>query len=68
MISKFEEFNKLFEELEKALTEKVHLYVIGGAVMLYYGLKIGTKDIDIVVDSIKEFTNVKKALKKRDTF
>ncbi|NQV09256.1 hypothetical protein HQ529_05375 [Candidatus Woesearchaeota archaeon] len=64
MILKFEELDKLFEELDKALTEKVHFYVIGGAVMLYHGLKIGTKDVDLVIDSSKEFTAVEKSLKK----
>ena len=37
--------DKLFEELDKALTDRVHFYIIGGAVMLYHGLKTGTKDI-----------------------
>ncbi|MFH1332659.1 MAG: DUF6036 family nucleotidyltransferase [archaeon] len=63
MILKFEELDRLFEELDKALTEKVQFYVIGGAVMLYHGLKAGTKDVDIVVDSPKEFTAVENALK-----
>ena len=66
MISKFEELNSLFEELDKSLTEKVHFYVIGGAVMLYYNLKTGTKDVDIIVDSSKEFRAVKDALKKME--
>ena len=64
MISKFEELDKLFEELDKALTEKVHFYIIGGAVMIYHGLKVGTKDVDIVIDSPKEFIAAKKTLKK----
>lgn len=64
MISKFEDFNKLFEEIDKKLTEKVHFYVIGGAVMLYHDLKVGTKDVDIVVDSPDEFRLIEKILKK----
>ena len=64
MISKFEQLNNLFEELEKTLDEKVDIYIIGGAVMLYYNVKPITKDVDIVVSSLKEFKAAEKALKK----
>ncbi|MBI4176079.1 MAG: hypothetical protein HY518_02665 [Candidatus Aenigmarchaeota archaeon] len=64
MISKFEELKNLFEEIDKSLAEKVNFHIIGGAVMLYHGLKTGTKDIDIVVDSPKEFSAAEKAFKK----
>ena len=63
MISTFEELEKLFAELDKALDEKIHCYIIGGAVMLYHGLKAATKDIDIVVNSQREFTAAEKTLK-----
>ena len=62
MISKFNDIKKLFKELDKELNQKVEIYIIGGAVMLYHGLKIGTKDIDLIVDSANEFNYVKKAL------
>lgn len=63
MIEKFRDFEKLFKEIDAALTKPVHFYVIGGAVMLYYNLKSATKDIDIVVDSLSEFQESEKLLK-----
>jgi len=48
----------------KALDDKVHFYIIGGAVMLYHNLKTATKDVDIVVDTQKEFIATEKTLKK----
>lgn len=63
MILKFEQLNILFEEIDKTLNSPVNFYIIGGAVMLYHGLKTGTKDIDIVVDTPKEFVETEKVLK-----
>lgn len=63
MISKFEQLDEVFNKLDKALSGKVHFHVIGGAVMLYHGLKTATKDIDVVVDRQKEFIATEKALK-----
>jgi len=64
MIFKFEQLDEVFSEIDNLLNEKVHFYVIGGAVMLYHGLKVGTKDVDIVVDSQKEFIAAEKAIRK----
>lgn len=63
MISKFSDLDKLFKEINENLKEKVHFYVIGGAVMLYHKLKTATKDVDMVVDSPEEFKAVEKLLK-----
>lgn len=63
MILNFDDLNKLFKEIDENLKEKVHFYVIGGAVMLYHNLKTSTKDIDIVVDSPEEFKAIEKLLK-----
>lgn len=63
MISNFDDLNKLFKEIADNLKEKVHFYVIGGAVMLYYQLKTSTKDVDIVVDSPEEFRAIERLLK-----
>ncbi len=63
MISRFEQLDEMFNKFDKKLQEKVHFYVIGGAVMLYHGLKVSTKDVDVVVDSRKEFIATEKALK-----
>jgi len=63
MISNFNDLNKLFKEIDDNLKEKVHFYVIGGAVMLYHKLKVSTKDVDIVVDSPEEFRAMERLLK-----
>ena len=63
MISKFDQLNELFADIDKNLTVKVHFHIIGGAVMVYHGLKPLTKDIDIVVDTQKEFIMAERALK-----
>ena len=63
MISKFEQMDEVFNALDSTLYEHVHFYVIGGAVMLYHGLKAGTKDVDIVVGSLMDFIATEKALK-----
>ncbi|HLD43615.1 MAG TPA: DUF6036 family nucleotidyltransferase [Candidatus Nanoarchaeia archaeon] len=63
MLSKFDQLDDVFNELDKTLHRKAHFYVIGGAVLLYHGLKISTKDVDIIVDSRKEFIATEKALK-----
>ena len=64
MISKFDELNELFKEIDQCLRNRVHFFIIGGAMLLYHGLKSITKDIDIVVDSAKEFSDVESVLKK----
>lgn len=64
MISDFKELNKLFEEIDKSLKDKVHFFVIEGAMLLYHGMKRATKDIDVIVDSQKEFITVENILKK----
>ncbi|MDD4877409.1 MAG: hypothetical protein PHO02_00040 [Candidatus Nanoarchaeia archaeon] len=64
MISRFEEINRLFEELDSALNRKISMFMIGGGVLLFYGLKPATKDIDIVVNTNEEFLECEKALKK----
>lgn len=64
MISRFDELTGLFGEIDQNLHGKVHFFVIGGAMLLYHGIKSATKDIDIVVDSAREFTEVENALRK----
>lgn len=62
MINEFKQIEKLFEELDKNMTEEITIFVIGGAVLLRQGLKPATKDIDLVVQTKKEFTNFQKIL------
>ncbi len=64
MISRFKDFEQLFIELNVKLDSKVNIYIIGGAVLLYRNLKPSTKDIDLVVNSKKEFLNLQSTLVK----
>jgi hypothetical protein len=52
-----------FERIDKALTGKTVMYVIGGAVMALRGLKTGTKDIDVVVETKKSAVELIEGLK-----
>jgi hypothetical protein len=44
------------------LRKKINVYVIGGAVLLEQGLKTATKDVDIIVESKKDFLAFQEAL------
>jgi uncharacterized nucleotidyltransferase DUF6036 len=50
------------ELVSEKLDRETTIYVAGGTVMAIRGLKEGTKDIDIVVDSVDDLTRVRKAL------
>ena len=66
MIENYKDYKKLFQEISKLVKIKLGMYVIGGAVLLYRDLKPATKDIDIVVRSIKEFDELYRVLKEMD--
>ncbi|MBU4492571.1 MAG: hypothetical protein KKD69_08935, partial [Euryarchaeota archaeon] len=54
-------------ELEKVgtvLTSPVTLYLLGGAAMIKYGLKAATKDIDVLLSTLKETEELIHALLK----
>jgi len=57
-----ESLEKLFEEIDSKLKESCRVYVTGGANMVLKGLKISTKDIDVLV-SRKDFEKLLKALR-----
>lgn len=63
MIDNFEEYNKLFNEINKSLKESINIHIIGGAALLFRGIKPSTKDIDIIVSSEQEFQSLIKSLK-----
>jgi len=65
MISNFKQIEELFNELDKVVKNKINIYTIGGAVLLYQGLKSATKDIDLVVNDKKELIEIENALMKR---
>jgi len=64
MISEFKQIEELFKELDKVVSNKINIYVIGGAVLLHQGLKSATKDIDLVVNERKELIEIENALMK----
>lgn len=64
MISKFEDIKNLFQEIDANLENKVNIYIIGGAALLFRGLKGSTKDIDIIVKSSEEKMHFENALNK----
>src|SRR3989338_4961042 len=64
MITNFKQIEELFKEIDKAMSNKIKIYTIGGAVLLEQGMKIATKDIDIVVETKKEFIELQHSLQK----
>jgi len=64
MISNFDEINELFKEINNSVSDKINIYVIGGAMLLYHGLKPATKDIDVIVFEKSEYTLFGNALTK----
>ena len=63
MISDFKQIESLFKEIDQYLKIKVHIYLIGGVVLLYQELKPATKDIDLVIVEKHEFIAFEQALK-----
>ena len=59
-----ERYPKLFEKIGKNLQRKTKAFLIGGENMRIKGLKVRTKDIDIVVENQKDFNSIKNALTK----
>ena len=64
MITRFQQIEELFKEINAVIYKKVHIYTIGGAVLLEQRLKTATKDIDLVVDTKDGFIEFQKALEK----
>lgn len=60
-VSSREDLIRIFEEIDSKLTERCRIYLTGGANMVLKGLKISTKDLDILV-SKEDFDRVLKAL------
>lgn len=65
-VTKIEQIYDAFEKIDKSINKKINIYMIGGGVLLYYNLKKGTKDIDIIVNSKDEYNKLIKTLEKQD--
>lgn len=63
MITDFSNIESLMKEIDSVLNNKIHIFTIGGAVLLYRGLKDATKDVDLIVNSHDEFFLLKNTLK-----
>ena len=60
MISDFKQIKEIFEETDQQLTSKIKIYIIGGAVLLYQGLKPATKDIDAILPNKESYNTILK--------
>lgn len=65
MISEFNQIKDLWRELDQTLNQSIHLYIIGGAVLVYQGLKPATKDIDLIISTKTTYHSFVNTLKKR---
>ena len=65
-ITDFTQISEAFEEIDQSITKNINVYLIGGAVLLYYDAKPGTKDIDLIVNSKEEYELLINTLKKND--
>ena len=64
MITNFKQIEVLFKEIDTVMHNKIKVYTIGGTVLLEQGLKVTTKDIDIVVATKNEFIELQHSLQK----
>lgn len=62
MISDFKQIQKFFEETNQQLTSNINIYIIGGIVLLYQGLKPATKDINVILPNKESYNAFLKAL------
>ena len=60
MISDFKQIKGIFEETDQQLTNNIEIYIIGGAVLLYQGLKPATKDIDVILPNKESYNTILK--------
>jgi len=64
MIKAFVDIEKLFQDIDLRLESGLHLFLIGGAVLFYQGLKPATKDIDAIVDGKRDFDALELCLRR----
>lgn len=62
MIQEKQEILDLFKQISEEVHEKVYIYLIGGAAMMFFERKDQTKDIDVVVTTNKEYRVMKKTM------
>jgi hypothetical protein len=60
MISDFKQIKGIFEETDQQLISNIKIYIIGGAVLFYQGLKPATKDIDMILPNKESYNTILK--------
>ena len=63
MTVSLKEQEELFKIIGEKMQKKIEAFVIGGSAMLYYGAKIATKDVDVVLNNKEERDILIKVLK-----
>jgi hypothetical protein len=58
MITDYSMVLEMFRELDAVIKEPVNIFMIGGGAMMRHGLKIRTKDIDIIVGTDEKYDAV----------
>jgi hypothetical protein len=53
---------KEFDKLDSTAKKGIGLYLIGGGAMAFYGLKVATKDIDIILTNQEDLNSLQAAL------
>jgi len=51
-----------FDKLDNTAKHSIALYLIGGGAMTFYGLKVATKDTDIIITNQKDLNSLQAAL------
>ena len=51
-----------FDKLDSIVKRSIALYLIGGGAMAFYGLKVATKDIDIILTNREDLNSLQTAL------
>lgn len=51
-----------FDKLDRIAKHCIALYLIGGGAMAFYGLKVATKDIDIILTNQEDLNSLQAAL------
>lgn len=62
LITKTQEIDEFFEELNKSLPSAIDVYMIGGGALMFLGAKVETKDIDLIVSTREECDILSKTL------
>ncbi len=66
MLTKIEQIKEILEKIDKELTKKLEIFLIGGGALMFFNAKTQTKDLDVVLKNKEEYDLFKKILIKLD--